>query len=513
METPVPTEETDSDQEETASKKPNPYTLCEKSESRFCVLNPDNIEEFGKMSPSCALFYFTLKQFPIQWKLFRQILKRIESIPGECHQALVEYNLSPEKMDDEEDPPKEGYWILIDGKYKKYTGNYRALDIFRWTVKSAFDIVHTISSVSDLEGFNELKSYALLINTRVNDYLSQDYKRLAREIKDLNFLRTFEPEIAAKFNSTGEAAIILVTNFNGKYEKLPLIDEQLDINAAANFLSDKRRTDVLPLDSTHFDKYMKWRDTNIVRITTSPDKQKFIDFARRFNGIDNPEEKPEHKAELDKLFPEGFIVEGFWPNFMQIASNDNMAGWFKYAAGRNGTVEGEDWIIVLRKEDDEIHKWVITEWTFESLKKAILDIDGGQLARFFLSQEVAAQDDLPVIGLTKQTLEDEVIENRRSALVLVYSPRCGFCVAKREMMKKLAAYYEGTPRFGVYEIDGTENEHPSFYAESYPVLLYYTEPDKMSPEVLKEDADFDQIVKRLAEIGIRSVKSEVGSEL
>ena len=287
----------------------------------------------------------------------------------------------------------------------------------------------------------------------------------------------------------------------------------VDEDKIKDFISRKRRLDVFG-NINNFSDVLDFKEPVVIRVRheNGTSETKFRDFGRRFNGIENPEEDESDHTVLNELMPTGHLVEGFWVNFVDLMSTNRAVGMLQYFVGREETNEGDDWIVIAKKEGEVVRKYYLPEWDHQSLYKMVMDLNNGSLKPQYRSQKIAAEEKLPVKGLTSDTLESEIIQKSGNALVIGYSPTCGFCVEGREIMQKLASEYEGTPGFGVYEIDLVENEHASYHVESFPKVLFYSEEDKMDPEYL-EAKSYKQLKGFLVSKGIKPVKPVVGDEL
>jgi hypothetical protein len=489
------------------------YRLCMSKERKICRLSPSKYEEFiaGQM---CALLLFEVNPISEVKRILRGLRKRFKDIPAKCFVGWVDLTLEPSFA--QTHPHLPNFIALYSSNHDgflEYDGKLSDLAIFRWAIKTVFDIVHTVTTKEEIESFEDLKSYGLLVNPSGNQELKDSYHAFCRKIQDLNFIETSSDELAHLLETGDDPTLFVISPYANRTERMVLENGVLDEAKALRFVQDKRRTDVFNT-SMSFDKMLKWKEPIVARIKNGSalNDTKFLDFGRRFNGIENVGEDPAHTAVLDGLLPKGFIMDDLWVNFYELTDSTNIGRWFQYFVGREETTLEEDWVLIIQKESDQYKKWYLPTWDFTTLLKALRDLRDGKLAPYIKSQKEAAQEKPPMVGLTSDTLESEVIQKPGSALVIGYSPRCGFCVEGRQIMQKIATEFEGTPNFRVYEMDVTENDHPSFHIESYPKVMFYQDGDKMDPEIFEVES-FGKIEEFLEKKGIISPKKTNAGEL
>jgi len=170
------------------------------------------------------------------------------------------------------------------------------------------------------------------------------------------------------------------------------------------------------------------------------------------------------------------------------AKNDD----FGVSLGRSVSIEKADfpelliWEFGETEDDDKVFR------LSQQIAQAKMNKD--TVAKFikqWQQGDLAAVKD-PVLALTSDTFEEQVISNDQDVLVEFYAPWCGHCKSLAPEYKQVALHYAQDAGVQIAKMDSTKHKHKSAEIKSYPTLKLYAKGMKNKPIDLGFKANRDK---------------------
>ena len=485
---------------------------CYSFSNQICKIKEPFLSQFIQKY-SNALVYYPFNPGPSNVKFYREICKRLSSLPVQLACIWVDqtpvYNarlrLDPAEL--------QGFVLYGHEEPRKYEGKMDPQLLFRWAIKNTFNLVNSINDEETLEKYSELKIVLLLINPDQNEQLLKEFLIFSRELLDVNIIHSSEPFIAERFNVAQSNAIVVIRNFDNSSEVYPVENGGFDAESVFEFVRNNRRMEVKQISSQSFSEALNWREHLVILGSDQTNNSLFEEFGNIYNGIYNSSLADSFANIYSTIFDSEFPNREFYVNFFHFEfSSEFFEESLRPFFGEIENPRNEPLIFIIRNDGYLTEKYLLRNWTPFSLKNILKDLDQRILGQFYKSKFEIKQKNLFLRNVSGNTFENLIIENKAHVLLFIFSGNCESCQKILEILEIIAEQFRILPGFKVFQMNQDFNEHVSVEGIELPNLLFYNSNNKMEPEIVGKFETIEDFEEFLEVKGIMELLREFESE-
>jgi protein disulfide-isomerase A1 len=376
-------------------------------------------------------------------------------------------------------------------KASDYQGGRTEKDIVAWVNKKSQPIYTTISSVEDIENFEEahdifvLGSFASADSDNAKAFIS-----MAADNDDLSFAISTSANVAAHVGASGDS--ITVKN-SGEDEAVAHFTVGGSFNAddALDFITTKTTPLIQVFNQENAKKIFKSPITKHCLIFTNPDAD-------------------HHASTMSTIKTVANDFRGK-TLFISVASDENqrVLDFFDLKETDLPKVILAD----MGGESGQMKKYPYSgELSTGALSSHFTSFLAGNVKPTLKSEPLLPSDTTGnVVTLKGDSFNDLVINNNKDVFVEFYAPWCGHCKKLAPVWEKLGEEFSSNDNIVIAQVDATANDvdAPGLSVKGFPSLYFFKGDNKAAPLKCEAGRELDDLTKYVKEHATHHVHEEL----
>lgn len=364
-------------------------------------------------------------------------------------------------------------------KASDYQGGRTEKDIVSWVQKKSQPVYTSISSVEDLENFEEANDIFVL-GTFASLDLANDFITMAGDNDDLSFAVSTSSDVAAHVGASGDTITVKNSDEDEKTSQF-VIGESFDAEKALEFITTKTTPLIQVFNQENAKKIFKSPITKHCLIFTKPDAD-------------------HHATTMSTMKTVATEFRGK-TLFISVASDENqrVLDFFDLKESDLPKVVLAD----MGGESGQMKKYPYSgEISTDALSTHFTSFLAGNIKPTLKSEPLDPSDTTGnVVTLKGDSFNDLVINNNRNVFVEFYAPWCGHCKKLAPVWEELGAEFAADDNIVIAKIDATANDVDAegLAVKGFPTLYFFKGNDKKAPLKCEAGRELDDLVKYVKE--------------